>query len=123
MCWLQPPRRAAHGRDRAHEPRIHHTTRMASAVGRQPHARPAEMRLLDPHESSRLRASCGLPRFAAIVEELVLNAVDAGAQQIVCQIDVPAFSCSVVDDGHGLTTSDLRLIGQRFITSNDFSGP
>ena len=73
------------------------------------------LRRLDPHEASRLRASCALPRFAAIVEELVLNSLDAGATNITCSIDVPLLTCSVTDDGHGL--SDLRLIGERHVTS------
>ena len=75
------------------------------------------VRRLDAHESSLLRASCALPRFAAIVEELLLNSLDAGATAITASMDVRALTIAIHDDGCGITERDLRLIGERHVTS------
>ena len=75
------------------------------------------IRPLAPHESARLRAACALPRMAAIVEELVCNSIDAGATDVTVQMHVDAWSCSVRDNGRGMTEGELRIVGDRHATS------
>ena len=75
------------------------------------------IRRLPAHESSRLRAACALPRLSAIVEELVCNSLDAGATDIAIAMDASALSCSVRDDGCGITSDNMRLLGERNATS------
>lgn len=77
----------------------------------------AGIRCLDAHESTRVRSACALPRLAAIVEELVLNALDAGAIDVHAQVDTAAFTVSVRDNGHGIGEAGLRVIGERHATS------
>ena len=77
---------------------------------------------LAPHESSRLRAACALPRLASIVEELVCNAIDAGASEVVASLDVPAYAVSVRDNGRGMSAYDLRVVGDRHATSKRQQG-
>lgn len=46
-----------------------------------------------------LRASAVFPSFNRVVEELVLNSLDAGSINIKIMIDLDTFSIEVQDDG------------------------
>ena len=72
-----------------------------------------------------LRSSCTLPTLATIVEELVLNSLDSGATEIVVTTDTSDASSLCVqvrDNGHGIMSSDLRLVGNQGATSKAAQG-
>jgi DNA mismatch repair protein MutL len=75
------------------------------------------IRQLDSHSASMIRSACALPRFAAIVEELVLNSLDAGATTVHVAFDVQESMITVRDDGHGMTGAELSVVGERHATS------
>lgn len=72
---------------------------------------------LSESESSLVRSTCTLPSLASIVEELIFNALDAGATEIEVTVDVQARSIQVRDNGHGIRFPDLQLVGDRGATS------
>ncbi|XP_060069042.1 serine-rich adhesin for platelets-like [Ylistrum balloti] len=72
---------------------------------------------LSPEVRSYLRTGVALCSITQCMEELVLNSVDAGATCIAVRIDLSCFKIQVVDNGTGMTQSQLELIGQRYHTS------
>src|SRR5256884_6865091 len=57
-------------------------------------------------------------RPAAVVKELVENAIDAGAARIHIRVEAAGQGLiEVVDDGHGVDPSDLPVAFQRHATS------
>lgn len=63
----------------------------------------------------RLRSSVVVASIPQVLNELVQNALDAGAVRIECWLDLSRGneSIRVEDDGHGLDLDDLRSIGER----------
>lgn len=55
-------------------------------------------RLLDP-VSSTVRAASIFPSLSRVVEELVLNSLDASSSVIEVQLDLRTFSTEVIDNG------------------------
>jgi DNA mismatch repair protein MLH3 len=47
------------------------------------------------------------------VEELVLNALDAGATCVAVRVDLSCFKVQVVDNGFGVPKDQLEHIGNR----------
>ena len=68
-----------------------------------------------PEEVIRtLRSSFIIGSLANCVEELVQNAIDAGAESIEVALNTTLWSCRVTDNGHGISRHDLRQIGRRY---------
>jgi len=67
--------------------------------------------------ADRMRAEAAIPTFSRAVDELVLNALDAGASEIVVTVDVPSRSIAVRDNGHGMDRAALGRVGERRSTS------
>ncbi|KAL1566679.1 DNA mismatch repair protein MLH3 isoform X1 [Salvia divinorum] len=57
---------------------------------------------------------CDLTR---IVEELVFNSLDAGANEVAVSVGVGSSYLKVVDNGSGITRDGLLLLGERYVTS------
>ncbi len=72
---------------------------------------------LPPAEAARVRSDCTIPSIAAAAEELVLNALDAGATDVQLTIDYPRWFLSCRDNGCGISRDDLELVGERNATS------
>lgn len=79
-------------------------------------AHPA-IRRLPLREATLVRSACALPSIAAIAEELVLNALDAGASEVSVSVDVLGCYIQVRDNGCGIDLDGLRMIGDRHVTS------
>ncbi|XP_076360566.1 uncharacterized protein LOC143252400 isoform X2 [Tachypleus tridentatus] len=65
----------------------------------------------------KLRSDVAITSVCHCVEELVLNALDAGASCVAARLDLPHFKVQVVDNGHGIPPDQLELIGERYTTS------
>jgi DNA mismatch repair protein MutL len=73
------------------------------------------MHILDPLTATQLAAGATIDRPAAVVRELLDNAIDAGARHIGVQVSAGAIH--VRDDGCGMSPDELVLAFQRHTTS------
>ncbi len=77
-----------------------------------------EIRLLPPHLVNQIAAGEVIERPAAVIKELVENAIDAGSTQIDIHYRQGGQSLmSIADNGCGMTDSELTLAIQRHATS------
>ena len=76
------------------------------------------IRILDKSVAERIAAGEVVERPASVVKELVENSLDAGATQVVIEIEGAGSTLiRVGDNGSGMEPADLRLAMQRFATS------
>ena len=78
----------------------------------------ATIRILSPDVASKIRAGEVVDRPAAVVKELVENAIDAGSRLIAVQVAAnPERMIRVQDDGAGMSREDALLSLKRHATS------
>ncbi|KAH9376175.1 hypothetical protein HPB48_017167 [Haemaphysalis longicornis] len=76
-----------------------------------------ELKRLTPEVVNKLRSGVAIVSIAHCMEELVLNALDAGATCIAVRLNMPYHKVQVVDNGHGMSRDQLENCGERYCTS------
>nr|XP_037274208.1 LOW QUALITY PROTEIN: DNA mismatch repair protein Mlh3-like [Rhipicephalus microplus] len=76
-----------------------------------------ELHRLPADVVSKLRSGVAIVSVAHCMEELVLNALDAGATCIAVRLNMPYYKVQVVDNGHGIPKEQLQNCGERYCTS------
>eukprot|EP00775_Hariotina_reticulata_P004629 gene4629-biopygen6383 len=69
------------------------------------------MQSLEDKAVQQLRACTQIAGFSTAVRALVLNAVEAGASQILVEVKAIQHSATVTDNGHGICVDSMRLLG------------
>jgi DNA mismatch repair protein MutL len=82
----------------------------------------ATIRVMPEALANKIAAGEVVERPASVVKELVENAIDAGATQIIVEVGSPAYhSIRVVDNGSGMSEDDALLCLERHATSKIFA--
>ncbi|KAJ3377797.1 DNA mismatch repair protein, partial [Lobulomyces angularis] len=81
------------------------------------------MKKLQDTDISNIRSLTHITSIHNAVKELILNSLDASATKIIIKINLQNFSIQVEDDGVGILPNDLKLIGQRYLTSKSMHLP
>lgn len=76
------------------------------------------IKLLPDHVANQIAAGEVIQRPGSVVKELLENAIDAGAKNIILNIkDAGKSLIQIIDDGKGMTETDARLCLERHATS------
>ncbi|XP_077522297.1 DNA mismatch repair protein Mlh3-like [Amblyomma americanum] len=76
-----------------------------------------ELKALPAEVIHKLRSGVAIVSLAHCMEELVLNALDAGATCIAVRLNMHYHKVQVVDNGHGMPADQLEKCGERYCTS------
>lgn len=77
-----------------------------------------ELRALPSEVISKLRSGVAIVSIAHCMEELVLNALDAGATCVAVRLNLPYHKVQVVDNGHGMSKDQLSICGERYVAGS-----
>ena len=64
-----------------------------------------------------IRSTSSISTIAQCTEELVQNALDCGSSCIAVRVDMSQMKVQVIDNGNGISRTDMEKIGSRFMTS------
>jgi DNA mismatch repair protein MutL len=81
-----------------------------------PHSLPG-IRKLDARVHAALRSAFSIPDVSSAVEELVCNALDAGAATVDVVLDLQRLTIHVHDSGRGMNMDDTAAAATRFCSS------
>ena len=71
----------------------------------------AEIKPLPPSVAAQIKSSTDISSLSSVVLSLLKNALDAGAGRVDITVDFGRGSCSVEDDGQGITPADFHEDG------------
>ncbi|QWU86536.1 hypothetical protein CA3LBN_000754 [Candidozyma haemuli] len=77
---------------------------------------------LDSETASRIRGGTVIESPESAVQALVQNSMDAGAKHIAVKLHLGTLSLCVQDDGHGMTSEELDVVGSSYFSSKGESG-
>ena len=66
---------------------------------------------LPPEVAAQIKSSTSIPSLKSVVIGLVTNSLDAKACKIDINVDFLRGTCSVEDDGHGISPGDFADVG------------
>lgn len=72
-----------------------------------------EIQQLTPGVVKKLRSGIAFMNVAHCVEELVLNSIDAEANCIAVNLNLPVYQIQVIDNGCGISAEQMNIIGTR----------
>ncbi|KAJ3648441.1 hypothetical protein Zmor_020245 [Zophobas morio] len=72
---------------------------------------------LDDNLIAQLRSSSSINSVTQCVTELVLNSLDAKSSSIAVRVNLSTFRIQVVDNGRGISRSNLESVGVRYMTT------
>ncbi|CAH2040641.1 unnamed protein product, partial [Iphiclides podalirius] len=72
---------------------------------------------LEKEVQSGLIAATKIKNYERAIEELVYNSLDSGSSSIAIRINIHDSFIQVIDNGSGISKSDINLLGQRYATS------
>jgi DNA mismatch repair protein MLH3 len=75
------------------------------------------IRKLDARVHAAIRSAFSIPDVSAAMEEMVCNALDAGAATIDVSLDLPRLTVAVHDAGRGMMAVDVEATATRFFSS------
>jgi DNA mismatch repair ATPase MutL len=78
-----------------------------------------DLQQLSTNEARSLRASTALTSLWHAVEICAINSIEAGSSEVHVEVDTSSFSFKIVDNGHGLPSGDLKLLGEWNVTSKN----
>ncbi|XP_065169081.1 DNA mismatch repair protein Mlh3-like [Atheta coriaria] len=76
-----------------------------------------EVKRLDNNVTANLRSGYSVNNIPRCVNELVLNSLDANSTHITVRVNLTTFRIQVVDDGEGITKTNLEHVGKRYYTN------
>ncbi|MCL2771593.1 MAG: ATP-binding protein, partial [Firmicutes bacterium] len=78
----------------------------------------AKINILDSNVYNKIAAGEVVERPASVIKELIENSIDAGAANIIIEIENAGLKrISVTDDGHGIMESELDKVFLKHATS------
>ncbi|XP_044263652.1 DNA mismatch repair protein MLH3-like isoform X2 [Tribolium madens] len=72
---------------------------------------------LEENVIARIRSSSSINSVTQCITELVLNSLDAKATAIAVRVNLTTFRIQVVDNGRGISRSNLEFVGKRYMTN------
>ncbi|XP_019875543.2 DNA mismatch repair protein MutL [Aethina tumida] len=72
---------------------------------------------LNPDLVSKIRSSVTVNSIPQCVSELILNSLDAKSKSIAIRVNPVTLRIQVVDNGEGITESNMRIVGARYTTN------
>ncbi|GAB6022166.1 hypothetical protein CHUAL_006304 [Chamberlinius hualienensis] len=75
------------------------------------------IQLLPDELRSRLRSEYCIDSVTSCVKQLVYNSVEAESKNVIVRLDLSFFNIQIIDDGHGITQKNLKLVGERYATN------
>lgn len=72
------------------------------------------MKKLEEKVINKLRSDYTINSFHQVLEELILNSIDANASKIEISFDLSLLQISVNDNGFGIEEKNFKELGNRF---------
>ncbi|GFR25515.1 DNA mismatch repair protein Mlh3 [Trichonephila clavata] len=76
-----------------------------------------KIHVLDSNVVKKLRSDVAFTSVSHCVEELVWNSIDAKATCIAVRLNLPFYKIQVIDNGDGIPSNQMDLVGKRYATS------
>ncbi|GFT15613.1 DNA mismatch repair protein Mlh3 [Nephila pilipes] len=76
-----------------------------------------KIHVLDSNVVKKLRSDLAFISVSHCVEELVWNSIDARATCIAVRLNLPFYKIQVIDNGDGIPSDQMDLVGKRYATS------
>ncbi|GFV32168.1 DNA mismatch repair protein Mlh3 [Trichonephila clavipes] len=76
-----------------------------------------KINVLDSNVVKKLRSDVAFTSVSHCIEELVWNSIDARATCVAVRLNLPFYKIQVIDNGDGIPSDQMDLVGERYATS------